>query len=78
VSDGPADTAYKPYNPAKHKRSEPSQIFIEDDHEQMTELGYESEAIHALTREMSWLRYYFPEALREEIEAIYDRTVKGN
>jgi uncharacterized protein len=77
VSDGPADTSYKPYNPAKHKQSEPSQIFIEDDRGQITELASESEAIHALTKEMVWLRYYVPESLRTDIEAIYADIEKG-
>jgi uncharacterized protein len=77
VPDGPADTSYKPYNPAKHKQSEPSQIFIEDDRGQITELSNESEAIHALTKETAWLRYYFPESLREEVDTIYTSVLRG-
>ena len=75
VPDSPADTSYKPYNPAKD--SEPTQIFIEDERGEITELSAASEPVNELRKEMSWLRYYVPETLRDNAERIYSETVKG-
>jgi HD superfamily phosphohydrolase len=75
VADSAADTSYKPYNPAKD--SEPTQIFIEDERGEITELSTISQPVNELRHEMSWLRYYVPETLRNDTEAICSEIVKG-
>jgi uncharacterized protein len=73
VPDRAADTPYKPYNPASP--SEPNQIFIENDKGEPCELSSISEPVHELTKESVWLRYYFPESLREDISRIYEKVI---
>jgi HD superfamily phosphohydrolase len=74
VSDTASDTAYKPYDPDGTKPND--QLYIEDTLGNQVEFSTISEPVSALRQRYSLLRYYFPEQLRDEIQAIATQTLK--
>jgi HD superfamily phosphohydrolase len=74
VEDTPADTPYKPYDP---EADEPvTQIYIENAVGKQVELSTLSDAVTTLKKNYTLVRYYFPEAIREEIDRIARRTLR--
>ena len=66
--DDPSDTPYKPYNPDAEKPA--TQIYIEKEPGKQVEIGTQSDAIETLKKRYSFLRYYFPENLRSDVDAL--------
>jgi len=63
--DSPSDTAYKPYNPDAETPA--TQIYISNPSGKQVELSQCSDNVKNLTKKYTMTRYYFPEAVREEI-----------
>ena len=74
VEDTAADTPYKPYDP---EADEPvTQIYIENAVGKQVELSTLSDAVTTLRKNYTLVRYYFPESIREEIDAIARKTLR--
>jgi HD superfamily phosphohydrolase len=74
VDDSPADTPYKPYNPDAARPAE--QIYVENADGQPEEISVQSRTVAELRDQYELVRYYFPERLRPDIEAIAARTLR--
>ncbi|MFO7976731.1 MAG: HD domain-containing protein [Planctomycetota bacterium] len=70
--DSPADTPYKPYDPATETSA--PQIFVEHEPGQIKELSRCSEMVHELTKKYTLVRYYCPAEYRDEIERIAEQV----
>lgn len=64
--DTPADTPYKPYNPAVAAKP----ILVEDSNGSAAEITSLSGPLRSLAEEYSLVRYYFPSELRDKILSI--------
>ncbi len=74
VYDTPGDTPYEPYNPDAAKSA--TQVFVETTLGSIRELSVQSDAVKELTKPYRLLRYYFPESLRTQIDALAERTIR--
>jgi HD superfamily phosphohydrolase len=74
VYDTPGDTPYEPYDPEETKPA--SQIYVETTLGAIHEISGQSKAVKQLTERYSLLRYYFPESIRPQIDALAQRTLK--
>jgi uncharacterized protein len=68
VSDTPEDTPYRPYDPDSEKPS--NQIYVENAAGKIEALAANSDFVQPLTKKYTLTRYYCPESLRDEIEAV--------
>jgi len=74
VEDTPADTPYKPYDP---EADEPiTQIYVENALGKQVELSTLSGAVATLTKNYTFVRYYFPESIRDEIDKVAGSTLR--
>jgi HD superfamily phosphohydrolase len=74
ILDTPADTAYKPYDPDAEKPA--TQIYVEDSLGAVKEFGTLSNAVAELRRKYTLIRYYYPEDVREEMDAIASKHLR--
>jgi hypothetical protein len=75
VADTPGDTPYKYYDPDKER--EDSQIYVENWQRKPVEISTLSEPVERLKKGYLFTRYYFPEAIRDDIKAIASETLRG-
>ncbi len=68
VDDTPGDTPYEPYDPDEGHPA--TQIYAATTLGEIKEISKQSRAIHELTQPYTLLRYYFPELLRKEMDAL--------
>ncbi len=73
VSDTAADTPYKPYDPDADKPA--SQIYMEAADGRPLELSSQSEPVAQLKKRYTFLRYYYPESIRDDIDKIAADTL---
>ena len=66
--DAPSDTPYKPYDPDAEKPA--TQIYIDKEFGGQAEISTQSPAIETLKKQYSFLRYYYPGHLREDVHAL--------
>jgi HD superfamily phosphohydrolase len=71
--DTPTDTPYKPYDPDEEKPA--TQIYAESVAGPPRELGWHSDLVEGLKKEYMLCRYYFPERIRGEVQAIAKSTL---
>lgn len=72
--DTPTDTPYKPYDPDEEKPA--TQIYAESVAGEQRELGLHSDMVERLKKKYILTRYYFPERIRREVEAIANSTLR--
>lgn len=72
-NDSPADTPYKPYDPDVDKPA--AQIFVENQAGKSVEISTLAPTTVELRKQHELNRYYFPERLRTQIEAIAQATL---
>jgi len=70
--DSPSDVPYKPYDPDAEQPA--TQIYVDTIASGIKELGSQSEPVAQLKKQYSLIRYYFPEAVREDILKIAEET----
>ncbi len=70
--DSPADTPYKPYDPARETSA--PQIFVEYEPEKVGELSSHSDMVHDLAKRYTLVRYYCPAEVRDELERIAEKV----
>ncbi len=70
VSDTPADTPYKPYDPDSEKPA--NQIYVENAAGKIEALTVNSDIVQPLTKNYTLTRYYCPEHLRDKIKSLAD------
>ena len=70
--DSPADTPYKPYDPARETSA--PQIFVEYKPEEVGELSSHSDMVHDLAKRYTLVRYYCPAEVRDELERIAEKV----
>jgi HD superfamily phosphohydrolase len=75
MDDSPADVPYKPYDPDSSQPA--TQIYLENSVGKPCEFGELSPVVEVLKKKYSLLRYYFPEAIRGEVEKIAVEHLKG-
>lgn len=76
ADDSPSDTPYKPYDPDDAHPA--TQIYVNTLAHGPKELSTLSDAVAQLRKKYTLVRYYFPESVRSEIDAIGDnRLGKG-
>lgn len=68
VSDSPADTPYKPYDPDEEVPAK--QIYVEDSAGGIREIAALSPAVQTLRQRFTLERYYFPEQIRGRVTAL--------
>ncbi len=73
VKDAPADTPYKPYDPDAAKTA--TMIYIEQPDGKSEEISKSREVLKSLTKQYSFMRYYFPEKYRDKIKEIATGTL---
>jgi HD superfamily phosphohydrolase len=66
--DTPGDTPYKPYDPDAETPA--TQIHVETGTGERQELSRHSDMVHGLTKRYTLVRYYCPERIRTQVEAI--------
>ncbi len=74
VDDTPADTPYKPYDPDAERPA--TQIYVEAPTGKPQEIRLLSDTIVQLRKRYELVRYYFPEGLRTDINAIAEATLR--
>jgi HD superfamily phosphohydrolase len=74
ADDDPSDTPYKPYDPDAERPA--TQIYIETEQGGQAEISSKSDAIDTLKKKFSFLRYYFPEDLRSDVDALARDTLR--
>lgn len=70
--DSPSDVPYKPYDPDAEQPA--TQIYVDTIASGIKELGSQSEPVAQLKKQYSLIRYYFPEAVRDDILKIASET----
>ena len=70
--DSPSDVPYKPYDPDAEQPA--TQIYVDTIASGIKELGSQSEPVAQLKKQYSLIRYYFPEAVREDILKVAKET----
>ncbi len=70
----PADTPYKPYDPDAERPA--TQIYVEAPTGKPQEIRLLSDTIVQLRKRYELVRYYFPEGLRTDINAIAEATLR--
>jgi hypothetical protein len=74
VDDTPADTPYKPYDPDESRPA--SQIYVETADGGNVEISTRAPALRQLREQYELVRYYFPESIRDRIEAVAKGTLR--
>lgn len=74
VAETAADTPYKPYDPDASRPA--SQIYVETAQGQNVEISTRSDALVQLRKKYELVRYYFPESIRDRIDAVADQTLR--
>jgi hypothetical protein len=74
VAETAADTPYKPYDPDAARPA--SQIYVETADGRSVEISARSEALVHLRKKYEFVRYYFPESIRDRIERVADETLR--
>lgn len=72
--DAPSDTAYKLYNPDKEEAA--TQIFIESPDGSEVELSTRSDAVQAIRKKYTLVRYYYPAAVSDQIRTKAEPLLK--
>ena len=75
TSDSAGDTAYKMYNPDSEAPN--TQIYIENRDGKQIEISYLSEPVDRLRKKYALTRFYFPQDVRNDIEAIANQTLRN-
>jgi uncharacterized protein len=75
VSDRPADTPYKPYDPASGKP--PSLIYVEGSDGRPHEISHLSRLVAELMDRVTLVRYYYPESLRGAIRPLAEDILRS-
>jgi len=75
ASDSAGDTAYKMYNPDSEAPN--TQIYIENRDGKQTEISSLSEPVDRLRKKYALTRFYFPQAVRNDIEKIAKHTLRN-
>jgi len=74
VDETAADTPYKPYDPDADRPA--SQIYVETGDGQNVEIGTRSDALVQLHKKYEFVRYYFPESIRDRINKVANDTLR--
>ena len=75
LEDRAADTPYKQYDPDDETPA--TQIYIENDAGKQVEIGTISKPVGELKTKQSLLRIYYPESIRDDIDAIAQQIFHG-
>ncbi|MFZ1929332.1 MAG: HD domain-containing protein [Candidatus Sulfotelmatobacter sp.] len=75
TSDSAGETAYKMYNPDSEAPN--TQIYIENRDGKQIEISYLSEPVDRLRKKYALTRFYFPQDVRNDIEAIANQTLRN-
>jgi uncharacterized protein len=73
VDETAADTPYRPYDPDVSRPV--SQIYVETADGKNVEISTRSDALAQLRKEYEFVRYYFPESIRDSIEKVAKDTL---
>ncbi len=74
VAETAADTPYKPYDPDASRPA--SQIYVETARGQNVEISTRSDALVQLRKKYEFVRYYFPESIRDSIDKVANDTLR--
>lgn len=74
VDETTADTPYRPYDPDASRPA--SQIYVETGTGQNVEISTRSDALVQLRKKYEFVRYYFPESIRNRIEKVASQTLR--